>query len=130
MATLISHDSMQKKESEKIFGDEAMIASNVGYVKGRTTNKPGGSSSWGRSQGYKRSCYYCDQKGHLIKDCPKLKADKVKLADAAVGESSNDVEDFMLTISSGEEKLDWIMDSGCSYHICANKNYFATYQGI
>lgn len=29
--------------------------------------------------------------------------------------------------SSGDN---WILDSGCSYHMCPNKDWFATYQSI
>lgn len=33
---------MWKKESEKTYGDGAMIASNTGHVRARTTERQGG----------------------------------------------------------------------------------------
>lgn len=55
----------------------------------------------------------------------------MKPVDATVGKSTNDIEDYVLTVSLGDEKLDWIIDFGCSYHKCANKKeYFATYEQV
>jgi hypothetical protein len=67
-----------------------------------------------------------------MKFCPKLKAkideekDKSKVA---VVESLTESEgDLLMVTSEGTEKFDWVIDSGCSFHMCANRNYFCTYE--
>ena len=39
-----------------------------------------------------------------------------------------DNEGDLLTASSGKEDFDWVLDSGCSFHMCGAKKYFAIYQ--
>ncbi|GFZ18499.1 hypothetical protein Acr_27g0002380 [Actinidia rufa] len=84
VATLLSHKSMRKKETENYSKERAMIAADGGHVRGQTTERRDGSKLRGRSQlrgcpqsiDYKKKCYYCDKEGHIIKFCPKLKAKK------------------------------------------------------
>ena len=36
--------------------------------------------------------------------------------------------DFLFAISTERENVsDWILDSGCTYHICPHKDWFSTY---
>ena len=111
VATLISHESMRKKESEKASTDGALVASEDGHVRGRTTERKDASKSRDRSQSRgddMRKCFYCDQKGHIVKFCSKLKADKAKekSAAAAVTDTYSDDDCDALTVTSGNEKSD------------------------
>ena len=72
---------MRRKDSEKSLDESAMVASEEAQVRGRTTERQGGSNSRGRSQSrgnHKKKCYYCDLEGHIMRNCRKLKADKEK----------------------------------------------------
>ena len=44
---------------------------------------------------------------------------------------SNDSDNGeVLTISLNNDNADWILDSGCTYHMCPNKNWFHSYSKI
>ncbi|KAK3000052.1 hypothetical protein RJ639_022601 [Escallonia herrerae] len=70
--------------------------------------------------------------GHYRKDCPGRegkKKDNSNMADAGVGEDNYDGEDVLsVTISSSDGG--WIFDTGCSYHMCPNRDWFATYRSF
>ncbi|KAG5545722.1 hypothetical protein RHGRI_018016 [Rhododendron griersonianum] len=130
---------MRRKESERISEDRAMVASSGSQARGRTTERQNGSKPRGRSSSRcgeprdvdKRKCYFCNE-GHIMKFCPKLKAkieqEKGKF-EVAVVESSVENEGDLLTVTSeGIKNFDWIMDSGCSFHMCSNRKYFYSYE--
>ena len=134
VAALISHESMRRKDSEKSLDESAMVASDEAHVRGRTTERQGGSNSRGCSQSrgnHKKKCYYCDLEGHIMRNCRKLKADKEKVqpSDAMVIESFKGEDDLLSVFSSDgfDHNVDWVFDSGCSFHMCADRKLFATY---
>ena len=69
-----------------------------------------------------------------MKFCPKLKAKIEKEkgkenSEAAVVESLvKDDGDLLLVTSEGMYHFGWVMDSGCSFHMCSNRNYFYSYE--
>ncbi|KAK2976143.1 hypothetical protein RJ640_012353 [Escallonia rubra] len=69
---------------------------------------------------------------HYIKDCPERKRkknDNSKTADAGVvKDNSNGADVLSVTISSSDGG--WILDTGCSYHMCPNMDWFATYRSF
>ncbi|KAK3011590.1 hypothetical protein RJ639_012236 [Escallonia herrerae] len=68
----------------------------------------------------------------LLKDCPEPKGkkkDNIKMADAGVVEDNSDGADVLsVTISSSDGG--WILDTGCSYHMCPNRDWFVTYRSF
>ncbi|KAK2970510.1 hypothetical protein RJ640_001715 [Escallonia rubra] len=68
----------------------------------------------------------------LLKDCPERKwkkKDNSKTTDAGVVEDNSDDADVLsVTISSSDEG--WILDTGCSYHMCPNRDWFATHRSF
>ena len=78
----------------------------------------------------RRTCYYCHKEGHYIKDCfKKQKDDKErKPVDGDLAIVSNESENGeVLAVCLGNNNSDWILDSGCTYHMCPNKSWFHTY---
>ncbi|KAG5548448.1 hypothetical protein RHGRI_013957 [Rhododendron griersonianum] len=131
---------MRRKESERISEDRAMVASSGSQARGRTIERQNGSKPRGRSSSRsgesrgvdKRKFYFCNEEGHIMKFCPKLKAkieqEKGK-SEAAVVESSTENDGDLLAVTSeGTAHFDWVMDSGCSFHMCSNKKYFYSYE--
>ncbi|KAH9762947.1 hypothetical protein KPL70_001004 [Citrus sinensis] len=84
----------------------------------------------------KRKCYFCQKEGHYIKDCfekkklEKLQKESTGKADiASVDEGGSEDADVLIAAdkkSSGE----WILDSGCSFHMCPHKDFFVTFKSI
>ncbi|KAK3012115.1 hypothetical protein RJ639_010588 [Escallonia herrerae] len=68
----------------------------------------------------------------LLKDCPERKGkkkDTSKTADAGVVEdNSNGADVLLVTISSSDGE--WILDTGCSYLMCPNRDWFVTYHSF
>ncbi|KAG8498862.1 hypothetical protein CXB51_005663 [Gossypium anomalum] len=80
-----------------------------------------------------KRCHYCKKLGHVKADCYKLqnkraaKSNKKDVAGANLADENGD--DFLLVSTSDNTKLtsEWILDSGCSFHMCPNREWFLTY---
>lgn len=103
-------------------------------VRGRTKEKGFGNKNKSRlKEGVE--CYYCHKKRHIRMNCPKLKENKgikAKSSDAAsVMKEKLDI-DMVLSVTISDERSpdEWIYDSGCSYHMCPNWDWFLTYKSI
>ncbi|MFQ6622696.1 hypothetical protein Gotur_002754, partial [Gossypium turneri] len=74
-----------------------------------------------------KRCRYCKKLGHVKPDCYKLRnkrvveSNKEDVAGANLAEESGD--DFLLVLTSDSLKLTskWILDSGCSFQMCPNR---------
>ncbi|KAL8473562.1 hypothetical protein ACS0TY_030407 [Phlomoides rotata] len=99
---------------------------NVKFKKGKKFQKGrGGQLDKGKNKskesGFveRRKCYSCNKIGHLKKNFPEKKGNKGDTADAAVAEEGyNSAE--VLTISANRMVDEWVLDSGCSFHMCPN----------
>lgn len=111
-------------------GDSAFTANTKG--KGKSKKKK-----------FSGSCFYCDKKGHAVKDCRKKKADEkngtVKPS-WKEKESANKAEtelDLWAAIeelcSSAQAPLDdgsWILDSGASRHMTSKKEWYSSWEPL
>lgn len=79
-------------------------------------------------------CNYCKEKGHWKSDCPKKKKQQEKQqasASVAEEEAIQSEEDLALIANESTHHSDvWVLDSGASYHICPNREWFTTYEQI
>ena len=74
-------------------------------------------------------CHKCKDLGHFRKDCPMLELGKSeKAVDTAnsVSSGEGDLESLLAVTPRESSVAEWILDSGCSYHMCPNKDLFHT----
>ena len=107
-------------------------------ICGRTQEHSFRGNSKGRSKSSNRYkiCNFCKKKGHIEAECHKLQ-NKIKKSDenqkGKQPEKSSEagvVEDFsngeILVASNDSQKAceEWILDSGCTYYMCPNRDWF------
>ncbi|GKV22644.1 hypothetical protein SLEP1_g32496 [Rubroshorea leprosula] len=76
-------------------------------------------------------CYECNEMGHFKKNCPKLKEKKAeKFGDANIASCSDNLDDgdCVLSVSTNSSSEEWILDSGCTFHVCPQRDWFETYK--
>ena len=74
-------------------------------------------------------CHKCKDLGHFRKDCPMLElGENEKAVDTANSVSSGEGDlESLLAVTPRESSVgEWILDSGCLYHMCPNKDLFNT----
>ena len=110
-------------------------------VRGRMDKREFDSSrSKSRSKSRHRNleCRYCHKMGHIKSDCFKLK-NKLKQKEKFVEKTTESAEVSVATDENvgnifsaiddrTRSKNEWILDSGCSYHMCPNRDLFSTYE--
>lgn len=94
--------------------------------KGRNSNNKSRSRS--RS---KVTCWYCKKEGHMKKDCF---ARKKRMESEEDGEAAVMVDTLQeinaLAISDHGPRDNWVIDSGCSYHMTSRQNWFSEFKEV
>ena len=72
-------------------------------------------------------CHYCDREGHWKAECLKRKTDE---AGGRFKRNEENATAFTATTMKRPASDDWVIDSGASQHISAQKDRFRDYQSI
>lgn len=76
----------------------------------------------------KMTCNYCHKEGHLKWDCPILKRKGKLPIKKENNVSANVLEGYesaeVLMVSGSNDIKEWIMDSGCTFHMSPHKHFF------
>ncbi|VFQ78488.1 unnamed protein product [Cuscuta campestris] len=103
---------------------QALVAKGAGRERGRSKER-GGASQRFKSSSKSFRCYYCDEEGHFKRDCLKRRKEKkdgkTPVTAVAEGSKQESEEDLFLATTKSLGKSDWILDSGCSFHMCSVK---------
>lgn len=95
----------------------------------------GKGSAWLKSQGRssRLKCYICQSEEHLKRDCPWYNHKKshgfVRNKDQISGSGADEYDSAdVIMAMSVEQLLDWIMDSGGSYHMTYRRDYLFDFE--
>ena len=95
-----------------------------GYSKSK--NK-GRSKSPGKS---KAICWNCGKHGHFWKDCKEEKKKKKKKQDFDSKSEKEDGDAFIAALATHAGENVWLIDSGASFHMNHNRNWFSKYENF
>ena len=88
--------------------------------RGKSKSRQGRSKSRPRNNKNTKGCFICGKEGHWKRECPDKKQFKTQDSANVVAESK---ETLILTVSTQYAKDEWVMDSGCSFHITPDKSF-------
>ena len=109
-------------ESLDVRGRQKDKNQNRGRSKTRSKSRNKGDKWWKSVK-----CFGCQEVGHTRRFCHK-KNKRWKDQDESKGEvviaQDNYDSDDVLVVSTTESKKSWMLDSGCSFHMTPNKDWF------
>ncbi|WVZ06123.1 hypothetical protein V8G54_019469 [Vigna mungo] len=103
-------------------------ASGLISVKGKGKKQSGKEKKLNPDGTKQVRCFKCQKMGHIKKFCPeKGKAGRPQET-ADVAEASEGYESAGVLVASSEDpQRSWVMDFGCSYHMCPVKEFFENF---
>ena len=127
-----------KRKSSNSSNSEALVVKRRGRDRSRTPHVRDQSrdSSKGDSKSKKDiECHYCHKKGHMKKECWKLKAKNSKKGEERKKEDASVVTsgDEMLVVCDDNsvnftcQDSNWVVDSGASFHVTSHADFFNSY---
>ncbi|KAG8489449.1 hypothetical protein CXB51_017818 [Gossypium anomalum] len=147
--SLTSYDKMKHLVVKPDSQEESLIARerqdrNTDNDRGRTQERNPRNKSKGRSKSSNRgkTCNFCKKKGHIKSECYKLQ-NKIKReasnqkgkqpensGEADVVEDYSNGELLVASVKDFKVSEEWILDSGCTFHMSPNRDWFTTYETV
>ena len=78
----------------------------------------------------KKFCNFCKRKGQIINKAKNNSADSSGEAGVAENDAGGASDGEVLMVSGGNTKTseEWILDSGCTFHMCPKRSWYHTYE--
>ena len=124
LSELFAMLKVAEKDIQKNTDHVMMVNKTTKFKKSRTANRKKGSKGKGESRAPKKpkagpateaECFFCKEKGHWKRNCPKYLAEKKKTGGSSSGILDIHVIDVYL---SGPRSNSWVFDTGSVAHIC------------
>lgn len=104
-------------------------------VKGRPEKKKGNKIGKSKSKNKILKCFQCHKERHFKRDCSdrknKSKNKHGKNKDATVASEDEGYDSAGVLLVAGtriQTNSKWVVDSGCTYHMCPDKYLFVNYK--
>ncbi|KAG8474542.1 hypothetical protein CXB51_031315 [Gossypium anomalum] len=121
---------------------DKILYSRESLIVDEERNLRGKSKGRSKSSNRGKTCNFCKKKGHIKFECYKLQNkikreaanQKVKqpenFGEADVIEDYSDGELLVASINDSKVSKEWILDSGCTFHMSLNRHWFTTYETV
>ena len=128
----IEEENRIKDKTPSVFPSSSSAKANLVEPKSNNQSKAKNSNLKpnGKIQKYKFKgiCYECGMTGHRARDCRVKK--KNGQSQANLIEDSDVIVAVVLEANFTGNAAEWIVDTGATRHICANKDMFTTYDKV
>ncbi|KAH9669399.1 Integrase catalytic domain-containing protein [Citrus sinensis] len=98
-------------------------------ARGRSQSRKLGKKSKSKGRPAKNEYAFCREKVHWKKNCPKLQKGKAT-SDAYVAEHDEESNFSLVGMTLICHSDEWILDSGCTYHMCPNNGWFSSFKEL
>ena len=114
-------------------GEGLLVKGKKSFKSGKDYNGPQKNKNEVAQNGVKLKCFHCHKEGHFKKNYPDKKK-RFQEKTKEVNDSSTIAQGFVtaevLSITDEDPSQEWILDSGCTYHMCPNKIWFESLQEL
>ena len=128
-SALNTRELQEKRENLDQETGEGLTAKGQHYKKTKKKKKQGKAKDKNKTL----KCFQCHKEGHFKRDClerknKQYKEQKSQNSDAAIVEEEGYESTGVLIASDVDQEGKWVLDSGCSFHMCPFKHHFSEYQ--
>lgn len=139
-SNLLSKEKFDSESSSNNQG-EGLIVKGRNLEKSHDFKKSGKSRSISRNKYQNKSCKYCKKQGHEVSECYKLKNKKSregndqtkhveKPDEVSIAENDSEGDVYLAFDLDDKAKGEWILDTGCTFHMCPHKDLFSTFEPL